>query len=550
MGSPIPIQLCLQGGAAKIPFLAAFVEAVEELHNDREIRVTNVAGTSAGAIIGTLFAADVPMASVRIRFAQAPMEQIFPSRWWSTIGWKLVNGDPIWDEGELRKFLAGLLDASRLRVANPPKQLATFNDILKHREIRVRIMATNLTDAARDIKESDDFLVNSMLDSAALPFLFRARNSPNGTVVDGGLSENLPSDLLSDDEIDGPIVAVSFARTVGSPPQTMREYFMAVMGAGIDQGVDRARVQLEERAKRAALSHEVYSIPPRVDSFDFEKALRDGLAGEYETLRDNAREWLKGFVDRRRTQMREKEDRKGLAAVAMTQAVNEKEFFEREVPKNLAKMYKTQHEPDKLRWGQTRLMVTASATDDRADAVHHSTEFYTLDKPVWCHRLPILASPQSHVVLRSGWALFDPDKRVVPYYHMLMDADGDPPALALLICFDKPLPPKSGPYSLVLSESVHGFMKKLRNGVRDDLWVSFHRRQGTVDRIEVIAHVPQNLDNIKIEAMAGAASPKHLTDFELKKASQPPNHRSYGMFATEVDLDKWGIYLNPIGSGG
>ena len=89
----------------------------------------------------------------------------------------------------------------------------------------------------------------------------------------------------------------------------------------------------------------------------------------------------------------------------MKQAISEKEFYEREVPKNLAKMYKTQHEPDKLRWGQTRLMVTASATDDVADAVHHSTEFYTLDKPVWCHRLPILASPQSHVVLQSGWAL-------------------------------------------------------------------------------------------------------------------------------------------------
>jgi predicted acylesterase/phospholipase RssA len=90
MGLPIPVQLCLQGGAAKIPFLAAFVEAVEELHN-KEIRVTNVAGTSAGAIIGTLFAADVPMNSVRTRFAQAPLEEIFPSRWWSTIGWKLVK---------------------------------------------------------------------------------------------------------------------------------------------------------------------------------------------------------------------------------------------------------------------------------------------------------------------------------------------------------------------------------------------------------------------------------------------------------------------------
>ena len=192
-------------------------------------------------------------------------------------------------------------------------------------------------------------------------------------------------------------------------------------------------------------------------------------------------------------------------------------------------------------------MVTASATDDVPDAVHHSTEFYTLDKPVWCHRLPILASSQNQVVLKSGWSLFDPDKLVVPYYHMLMDAGGNSAALALLICFDKPLAPTSGPYSLVLSESVHGFMKKLRKGVRDDLWVSFHRRQGPVEKIEVIAHVPQSLDDIEIEAMTAAGSCASLDDFELRKA-QPPNHRSYGMRATEVDLDKWGIYLNPVTS--
>ena len=544
MDSPIPVQLCLQGGAAKIPFLAAFVEAVEELHNRQEIRVTKVAGTSAGAIIGTLFAADVPMNSVRIRFAQAPLEQIFPTRWWSTIGWKLGSGHPIWNEEELRTFLDDLLGASRLRQTNPPTPLATFADVLKFRNIQVRIMATNLTDGSRDVKESRDSLVNSMLDSAALPFLFRAKNSPNGTVVDGGLSENLPSDLLSDDENDGPIIAVSFARTVGKPPKNVLEYFMAVLWAGIDQGVDRARAQLEERAKRAALLHEVYSIQHRVDSFDFERALREGLAEEYETLRAKAREWLKGFVERRRDQILKKKAGIVLADVRNMQAMKKKEFFEREIPKNLATMYKTQHEPNKLRWGNTRLMVTASATDGVPDAVHHSTEFYTLDKPVWCHRLPILAS-QEHVVLESGWSLFDPESHVVPYYYMLMDTGSDQPALALLICFEQPLAANSGPYSLVLSESVPRFMEKLRSGNRDDLWVSFHRRLGPVKKIEVIAHVPKGFDEIQMEAMAGAASAVPMDGFELKKL-QPPNHRSYGMVATEVDLDRWGIYLNPI----
>ena len=541
----IPVQLCLQGGAAKIPFLVAFVEAIEEFHNSGEIRITNVAGTSAGAIIGTLFAAQVPMSSVRTRFAQAPLDRIVPSRWWTTVAWKLMRGEPLWNEDHLRAFVAGLLNCSELLRTNPPKKLDTFDDIFKHRRIRVRLMATNLTDGMPDVKEGGQPLVNSMLDSAALPFAFRAAKSPNGTIVDGGLSENLPSELLSDDENDGPIIAVSFARTAGSPPVKVRNYFMAVVGAGIDQGVDRARARLEERARTAELSHEVFAITPPFGSFDFDKALTDGLQGEYEKLRDNARAWLKEFVQKRRAQIRAKEDRKGIASVITQQARDQKAFFEREMPKNLDRIYKTQYEPIKLRWTKSRLMVTVGATDGEPDGVNHSTEFYTLDQPIWCHRLPILAAPQSHVVLKSGWKLYDPEKRVVPYFHMLMEAGGDPPVLALMICFETPLPPGTGPYRIALVEQVPDFMSKLRKKQKDDLWVSFHRRHGPVDLIEVIAHVPTSLGKVKMEPMAGAGSFAPIDDFELS-SSQPAGCESFGMFGVNVDCDKWGAYVERI----
>jgi predicted acylesterase/phospholipase RssA len=536
MDAAIPVQLCLQGGAAKIPFLAAFVEAIEELHNSGEIRITNVAGTSAGAIIGTLFAARVPMSSVRTHFAQAPLDRIVPSRWWITVAWKLMRGQPLCDEEHLRTFLAGLLGCSELLRSNPPKKLDTFDDIFTHCRIRVRIMATNLTDGTPDVKEGRDPLVNSMLDSAALPFAFRAAKSPNGTIVDGGLSENLPSELLSDDENDGPIIAASFARTAGSPPVKVRDYFMAVVGAGIDQGVDRARARLEERARVAELLHEVYPITPPFQSFDFDKALTEGLQGEYEKLRDNARAWLKEFVQKRRAQIRAKEDRKGLAAVAIRQASDERAFFEREMPKNLARIYKTQYEPIKLRWTRSRLAVTVGATDGDPDGVNHSTEFHTLGQPIWCHRLPILAAPQSHAVLKSGWKLYDPQRRVVPYFHMLMEADGDPPVVGLMICFETPLPPNTGPYRIALVEQVPDFMIKLRKKEKDDLWVSFHRRHGPVDRIEVIAHVPTSLGKIRMEPMAGAQSFSPIDDFELSP-SQPAGYESFGMFGVNVDSD-------------
>lgn len=54
------------------------------------------------------------------------------------------------------------------------------------------MMATDLTNGMSSVKGAGDSLINSLLDSAAIPFFFRAMNSPNATIVDGGLCENLP----------------------------------------------------------------------------------------------------------------------------------------------------------------------------------------------------------------------------------------------------------------------------------------------------------------------------------------------------------------------
>lgn len=113
MDSPIPIQLCLQGGAAKIALLAAFTEAIEELHNAGDLRVTHVAGTSAGAIIGTLFAADVPMSTVRNRLGSASLRKIVPPKGKVGMGWALGKGNPVWSEDELRTLLTSMLTESR-----------------------------------------------------------------------------------------------------------------------------------------------------------------------------------------------------------------------------------------------------------------------------------------------------------------------------------------------------------------------------------------------------------------------------------------------------
>ncbi len=53
---PRKVKLALQGGGAKITSILAAMEAVEKLEENGEIEVTEIAGTSAGAIIAVLYA--------------------------------------------------------------------------------------------------------------------------------------------------------------------------------------------------------------------------------------------------------------------------------------------------------------------------------------------------------------------------------------------------------------------------------------------------------------------------------------------------------------
>jgi predicted acylesterase/phospholipase RssA len=62
---PEKIQLAIQGGGAKIVDIMATIEAIEDLERKNLIKVTKIAGTSAGAIVGSFFAAGISMQSVR-----------------------------------------------------------------------------------------------------------------------------------------------------------------------------------------------------------------------------------------------------------------------------------------------------------------------------------------------------------------------------------------------------------------------------------------------------------------------------------------------------
>src|SRR5258708_30549327 len=109
---------------------------------------------------------------------------------------------------------------------------------------------------------------------------------------------------------------------------------MAVVGGGIEHSADRAKLLLEERAKRSSLPHEVFPIDSPIESFEFEKAILDGLGRIYEDILDKARTWLAGFVARRKQQIQR--ERAQVAQGQLQQAAISREaaYYSHQIPVN------------------------------------------------------------------------------------------------------------------------------------------------------------------------------------------------------------------------
>src|SRR5882762_1208751 len=103
------IQLAVQGGGAKLSALAAAFDALAGLRDAGKLRVTRIAGTSAGAIIACLFAAGAKPAEIKAYFSEHRAEFTrayrLPSR--GSAAYQLGVGTPkaLWSELPIRNML-------------------------------------------------------------------------------------------------------------------------------------------------------------------------------------------------------------------------------------------------------------------------------------------------------------------------------------------------------------------------------------------------------------------------------------------------------------
>ena len=211
------LGLALSGGGvrgmAHIGALRALVES--------GIRIDALAGTSAGALVGGLFAAG---------YIPDELEEIALSIDQSLVPYSVLSivSDVVYAGLSRKKRLEGLISNKKLykllhkhlgdlRIGQVSIPLAVPTvDIQSGQTVIFVSEQKNLRDSATIVCETDCFLAQAVLASAAIPAVFPPVIIDGRKLVDGGVSDNIPVAVLQAMEMDV-VVAVDLGGAAMEP---------------------------------------------------------------------------------------------------------------------------------------------------------------------------------------------------------------------------------------------------------------------------------------------------------------------------------------------
>ena len=520
----VPIQLAIQGGGAKITYLIAALEALQELQNEGIFEVKRIAGTSAGAIAGALFAAgvDMKLAKATFELRKAELLAAFPSTESKAVAaYKLLTNQPFWDPAALRRVLKGLLEGKE-----------TLGDL----NIPLVIVASDLTNMQPCIYErSDEPLVSCLMDSAAIPFFFRTVAKGTGAgrvIVDGGICENLPSEKIGYAPEYGEVIGITFAVSrAASNPTSFFAFARALLETAMNASVLRAQLEL-------GLNNFVISTD--AGTFDFTRAFNSGLQGEYVATKLQAEKFFRDYFGRHTRLAQELiEKAKAEEAAAAAEVTPRADFPESRldaVISALRTMYQLQQEPIKFDFELIRVELTAwsqvAGRSNEPDDLRHEIIFRATEAPVSCYKIR-LSSAEAAELQRTQCEVFDCNYNPIGFD--LVPITHDPRDLReYLLFFRDPIAvddPRS-PVTIRVRDAV-GAGLTLRVDRRDEVLTRASRADRVIRRVEMIVHLPDDLSDTVVAAAPGPEG-RRMTPAELISYAPPAGFTTFGWKGEEI----------------
>jgi predicted acylesterase/phospholipase RssA len=275
----IRLQIVFQGGGAKLCALMAVCAVLEEKEFADQILIGQVAGTSAGAIVAAMVASETSIKDYKARLKEVAARHLLGLENYKTFGYRRVLwGQPYHQKLVLQQFFRDLFC--------PGKEL--FIRDLRQR-IKTNIYYTDLFSlTARNVEDSEA-VPTALEKSCRIPIAFSGFKSDNQH-VDGGLALNLPVDeLLAEESTAGTLIGISFASSFPDPFNGgIIEYTKHLFSAAIQANVNRSVLLMDKR--------NVFPIETNIGTFDFERALGEGLGDKFDDVKDQFRDWLRVWL--------------------------------------------------------------------------------------------------------------------------------------------------------------------------------------------------------------------------------------------------------------
>ncbi len=194
---------------------------------------------------------------------------------------------------------------------------------------------------------------------------------------------------------DGRIIAISFEPNLPEEPRNLAQFSTALLDAAIDSSMANARFRLGAES--------VLSLPQAYGTFEFQKALIEGLNGHYDEVVRLTEDFLDTIID-----------------------PNESALGDPWVDQNLTnlltlgEMFNAQHRPSKMRYRRQRLEIIANslAEPPHPDIINFRTEFDTTDDPIYCHSIALATTEHKSYINKSQWHLYDPNDEEIKILHV------------------------------------------------------------------------------------------------------------------------------------
>jgi len=284
------ISVAYQGGGAKLFELLPVITSLNDIEkNETDFRIFRVSGTSAGAIAAALHATNCDIR--KIIESKALLEKFVLKRFGGMSNTspflisRILSGKSAYPESNLYDLIMHIFEIGGVDAEK------AISDLTGNTELRILRSDIKNHKSYKDDEKSEQPLISSLVDSCAIPFVFRVpskdrKNQLNTPfIVDGGLFQNLPIKAATEKLTPNQYaLGFSFERNEASD---FREPGVIKYTKNIVESLFTERV--EDAAKLVGESN-IIKLPNNIYMLGFDEVFSDDMESRFSAAEASVRE--------------------------------------------------------------------------------------------------------------------------------------------------------------------------------------------------------------------------------------------------------------------